>query len=395
MSQLRPISEFQSPGKAPAPPVSTRHQALPFDQLPWEVFESLCLRLVSAMGAPEFCRFYGECGDAQDGIDFFAKLQGSTKYRVYQCKRVKKFTPGEFNEAVKRFLDGGFAATSESLTICASLELKRRKLSDEIEVARKKLAAKGVALEVWDATQLSQTLKGMPDLVEDFFGPAWREAFCGHAPPPWWRKNWWVFAVALVLSVGIAAAWVVSEQRAADPSRWLRFETLSIYKVIPDPATAAGGSREVFMGVVLDVRNESDRRTFGVDDLVYSGGLRFEPVGPGGLISRIEGLGAPARVVGGGALAPHSKATVAIAFPFIHSEISPAPTGGVMPVFIGEWTLIVDGKPVKVDARYKQEGTVLRPQWDTVIDVADLKLKPLLHNSTVPNPWQRPSDLAH
>ena len=34
-------------------------------------------------------------------------------------------------------------------------------------------------LFLWDGKDLARKLKNYPAIVEDFFGPAWREAFCG------------------------------------------------------------------------------------------------------------------------------------------------------------------------------------------------------------------------
>ena len=69
------------------PPVATRTQTLPFDQLTWQDFEKLCHRLVRTGSSVENCQQYGVPGEAQSGIDIFARIKGAAKYAVYQCKK--------------------------------------------------------------------------------------------------------------------------------------------------------------------------------------------------------------------------------------------------------------------------------------------------------------------
>ena len=72
------------------PPVTTRAQSLPFDKLRPDDFERLCLRLVRKEGGVSHCRLYGEPGQAQEGIDFYAQQTLSSKLHAYQCKRVQQ-----------------------------------------------------------------------------------------------------------------------------------------------------------------------------------------------------------------------------------------------------------------------------------------------------------------
>jgi hypothetical protein len=41
------------------------------------------------------------------------------------------------------------------------------------------LRDRGIALETWDSSELSLKLKGLPELVDDFFGRGWVRVFCG------------------------------------------------------------------------------------------------------------------------------------------------------------------------------------------------------------------------
>lgn len=53
--------------------VRTAAQALPFDELRWENFEKLCYRLAGKQADIESHSLYGRAGQAQQGIDIFAR----------------------------------------------------------------------------------------------------------------------------------------------------------------------------------------------------------------------------------------------------------------------------------------------------------------------------------
>jgi hypothetical protein len=57
------------PDLHPLPPATALLQELPFDQLSWENFERLCLRLARTSADVEDCRLYGTAGQSQGGID--------------------------------------------------------------------------------------------------------------------------------------------------------------------------------------------------------------------------------------------------------------------------------------------------------------------------------------
>jgi hypothetical protein len=88
-----PVPAFLTtpPGATVKPPLVPTTHELPFEQLPWEDFEKLCLRLVRLEADVEHCQLYGTKGQKQDGIDIFARLSQSSGYAVYQCKRVTDF----------------------------------------------------------------------------------------------------------------------------------------------------------------------------------------------------------------------------------------------------------------------------------------------------------------
>src|SRR4051812_44750252 len=94
--QTPPLTEI-------APPVETLRQTLPYEDLTWQDFERLCLRLARTEGEIEGCRLYGTQGDDQDGIDLYGRRRGVEKYIVYQCNNEADFGPAKIVAAVDEF----------------------------------------------------------------------------------------------------------------------------------------------------------------------------------------------------------------------------------------------------------------------------------------------------
>ena len=170
-------------GEVPKPPVATRAQGLPFNELTWQNFERLILRLVRRDGRVLDCVLYGTRGQAQDGIDVLAAQTVDPTRRIcYQCKRVEKFDPSDIRKAVDKFLEGPFADSAGEFVLCVSLPLEGTAQINEFDTQRDRLGQRGIALVKWDGSEggnLCETLKRLPDLVDDFFGRPWVEEFNG------------------------------------------------------------------------------------------------------------------------------------------------------------------------------------------------------------------------
>ena len=160
-------------------PVETRLQTLPFGQLRWQDFERLCHRLVRLESAVEYSKPYGEPGEAQAGIDIFARLAGSAKYRVYQCKNEQNFGPAKIKSAVVEFIEGEWRQKSELFVLCTRESLQSTARAEAVEAQAKDLRRYGVSFQPWDSKELCSRLKSHPVIVDDFFGRGWVKAFCG------------------------------------------------------------------------------------------------------------------------------------------------------------------------------------------------------------------------
>jgi len=161
------------------PPIHTKSQLLPLDKLSWEDFEKLCLRLARLNGEIEFCRLYGKRGQAQAGIDLYARNRLAEKYVVYQCKKVKNVSPAIIKSAVNKFLEGKWVGKTESFVLCTSDYVNSTDCLDEIEKQQNILSKKGISFIIWDSSEISLQLKEIPKLVDDFFGRSWVSEFCG------------------------------------------------------------------------------------------------------------------------------------------------------------------------------------------------------------------------
>ncbi len=162
-----------------SPPVITRPQILPLHELSWENFERLCLRYVRSKATVSRCQLYGKRGQAQQGIDLYARFSEPAFYGVYQCKRLKSFQPGDISEAVETFLGGTWSERARAFSICTSHSTESTGVAEAIEAAAQRLEAMDIRFDVLGAEQLSLWLKEQPTIVDDFFSRAWVQAFCG------------------------------------------------------------------------------------------------------------------------------------------------------------------------------------------------------------------------
>ena len=181
-------------------PVATRLQLLPVGSLAWEDFERLCLRLVeleaqtihvSELGSarnptPLAAGRYGRHGQAQAGIDVYARYpftlgepKPTRRYLSLQARRIQGATPANIRTSVDEFLAGRWAIESRTFVYATSADTSSTELVDEIKALAARLEQRSIEFAVWDQQSISRRLKDFPQLVDDFFGRAWVQEFCG------------------------------------------------------------------------------------------------------------------------------------------------------------------------------------------------------------------------
>ena len=160
------------------PPVEPRVPELPFDQLSWQNFERLVFRLVRQNLDVVYCARYGRSGQAQHGIDVYARLAGGG-HLCWQAKNWKDVAASHIEKAVDDFLKGIWSSSAKRFVFCVRASLADTALQDTIEEQAARLHEEGIVFEGVDGIQLSEKLRSHPKIVDDFFGRNWLIAFLG------------------------------------------------------------------------------------------------------------------------------------------------------------------------------------------------------------------------
>ena len=163
---------------AESPPVETRPGSLPCHQLSWQDFERLVFRLASKDLEVEYCARYGRPGQAQHGIDVYARLAGGG-HICWQARNWKDVGPSNIEKAVDDFLEGKWAASTKRFVYCVRASLADTALQDTIEAQAARLLQENIVFEGVDGIQLSEKLRSHLEIVDDFFGRHWLIAFAG------------------------------------------------------------------------------------------------------------------------------------------------------------------------------------------------------------------------
>ncbi|MDP9050394.1 MAG: NACHT domain-containing protein, partial [Acidobacteriota bacterium] len=136
------------------------------------------MRLIKREASVVQCRLYGTEGQRQKGIDIYARADAG-EVRVYQCKKVRAFGGYILKKAVEDFLKDEWASQSKCFVVCTSSSGASTSVVDELLRSLEKLSTCGIELKLWDLEEISERLKGHPDLVHDFFGKQLLEVFLG------------------------------------------------------------------------------------------------------------------------------------------------------------------------------------------------------------------------
>jgi energy-coupling factor transporter ATP-binding protein EcfA2 len=162
-----------------SPPIQSRPQVLPLNELSWEHFERLCLRHVRSHTSVVMTQLYGVRGQKQHGIDLYVRFTEPARYEVYQCKRLAAFEASDIEKAVGKFLKGKWRDKAKAFRIMTTHCIEDTKIADAIVAAQTQLSKHDIEFEVLGKEQISTWLKDQPRIVDDFFSRGWVEAFCG------------------------------------------------------------------------------------------------------------------------------------------------------------------------------------------------------------------------
>lgn len=151
---------------------------LPFAELSWENFEKLCYRLAGKDADIESHSLYGRTGQAQQGIDIFARKRNG-RYNTWQAKRYKKYTPHDLNSACATFRSEGWVAKTDIFYIAVQCQVDDVTLQNAIEKQAESFRAQNIILKVLGGHDLCVTLREHPDIVLEFFGRECAKQFFG------------------------------------------------------------------------------------------------------------------------------------------------------------------------------------------------------------------------
>jgi hypothetical protein len=206
-------SRLASPTEVTDTPVDPSLELLPTHEMTWPNFERLLIRVAREVQGLRSVRSYGVSGQAQHGIDLVGINSGGENEAV-QGKRYQAFALADLNKAVKKYLEGKLPFTVRRLAVGVSCEANDKHVTDRIIDLNE--AHPGIEFELWDRGRLSEMLRGRPDIVLEFFGPATANSFCGNyvvGPQPVPPLD--AITVADAITRGPAEACGASEDMAA------------------------------------------------------------------------------------------------------------------------------------------------------------------------------------
>lgn len=147
------------------PPIVQPTRALPFDQLPWDDFERLCLRLLPREGFDN-PQHYG-AGGGEQGRDIVALRNGQLWY--VQCKQVRRCGPKVLLneiEKIQKLMENNPDLHPAGWLFIASCDVH----ATARDRASKRCTELGLECEVWGRTDLDARVQSHPGIVGTFFG---------------------------------------------------------------------------------------------------------------------------------------------------------------------------------------------------------------------------------
>lgn len=167
---LQPSTSLSEPLAATAP------TELNIAGLSWENFEKLIARLAAKLESTENVHLYGRRGQRQDGIDVVC-FPASGEPSLYQAKRRATFGAKDLREAVEDYVNGLRPVDARRFVVAVACDAHDTETIRTLQDLRD--CYDSIEIEFWDRQNLSRMLVEHAGIVEQFFGPAVRQVFCG------------------------------------------------------------------------------------------------------------------------------------------------------------------------------------------------------------------------
>ena len=174
--EFTPIPDdlLRAPDELPSPPVITEPALLPCRSLTWSNFERLCVEIARTIDVAADVRLYGDPGQKQDGIDLYARLPDG-RHVVYQVRDIASLTASRLRQAVADYARGRRPFGAERYVLCVACSARGTAVLDELEELREENRG-NLEIDLYDQEKCSDLLRARPDVVQRFFGAAWRDA---------------------------------------------------------------------------------------------------------------------------------------------------------------------------------------------------------------------------
>src|SRR6476620_11128092 len=157
------------------PPVDSQLDLLPTNLQRWEDFERLLLDLGKAELALRSLRYYGTRGQAQKGLDVVG-INPEGKVEGIQAKQVQRFTVAKLDTAVKKYTKSTVPFELVRFVVGVGTPVRDRKVADRLIALNSEHGP--LEIDIWDQSQITDMLRGRPEIVIKYFGPRAAERFC-------------------------------------------------------------------------------------------------------------------------------------------------------------------------------------------------------------------------
>jgi hypothetical protein len=157
------------------PPVDSQLDLLPTNLQRWEDFERLLLDLGKAELALRSLRYYGTRGQAQKGLDVVG-INPEGKVEGIQAKQVQRFTVAKLDAAVKKYTKSTVPFELVRFVVGVGSPVRDRKVADRLIALNNEHGP--LEIDIWDQSQITDMLRGRPEIVIKYFGPRAAERFC-------------------------------------------------------------------------------------------------------------------------------------------------------------------------------------------------------------------------
>jgi hypothetical protein len=146
-------------------------------------FQELCRTMFRELPEVQSANMYGLNGQSQRGVDIDVSLRSGRRW-VGQCKACEINVLKHLKQAVDDFLphlDFWKGNGVEKFIVLIGRGAEDTKALDARREYERQFAARGLAFELWDSSEIRRALRPMRAVVEQFL-PKWLDEICGREP---------------------------------------------------------------------------------------------------------------------------------------------------------------------------------------------------------------------